>query len=394
MLLKKILDAASVNSLISTLVNFTFYSLFMRQAIQIDKKMEDLARTRNKSSWPFLTVLVPARNEEATIEGCLTSILNQDYPNFEVIVIDDNSQDATPQILADLAGQYCEQLKVVTLALPLPEYWTGKNNALWQGYSRVVSKNSEWLLFVDSDSRLQQGALRGGISYCKDQNLDLLSLAAGYYGGFWHRLLLVELSKLYFLGAFSINPHAESNVTAVGAFLLARREAYDKSGGHKAVCHEVIEDAALARSFRRSGFTTLVSSASSFVRQEPEASLKAFWLSMSKNWFLVARGSWARVAFLTLYQSYNFLPFIRVAFGLAGKERKVRTFDLATIGIMLLTYSQMLQSYKAPRSYALLYPLAVLIDTLIILDSAVRIGLFRKVSWRDREIKNPLRKPR
>ena len=97
---------------------------------------------------PCLTVLIPVRNEQTVIAETLQSILSQDYVNLQVVVIDDNSSDNTPHILAHMSQKYPNRLKLIKASQPC-DGWLGKNNALWEGYQQV-SSDSQWLLFADA----------------------------------------------------------------------------------------------------------------------------------------------------------------------------------------------------------------------------------------------------
>ena len=121
---------------------------------------------------PSLSVIIPACNEEESIEQAVIQLINQDYPNFEVIVVNDRSTDNTGVILEKLKVQY-SQLKVINIT-ELPSNWLGKNHAISQG---VKASSGEWLLFTDADIMFTPNSLKETISYSSKNELDhLLSI--------------------------------------------------------------------------------------------------------------------------------------------------------------------------------------------------------------------------
>jgi chlorobactene glucosyltransferase len=197
------------------------------------------------------SILVPARNEESNIAGCLESLLAQLYPRLEVIAVDDNSTDRTGEIIAEISGR--DPRLLFTKAPPTPPGWTGKNHALDRG---VRAARGEWLLFTDADTRHRPLALASAVAHASRRGLDLLSLVPRVIApSLWERIL--QPPAMGYLARWfppdRINDPGDPLAFANGQFLLLRRSAYERLGGHAAVRGAFLEDVAFARAAKRSG---------------------------------------------------------------------------------------------------------------------------------------------
>ncbi|HEV2399143.1 MAG TPA: glycosyltransferase family 2 protein [Candidatus Sulfotelmatobacter sp.] len=197
---------------------------------------------------PQLSVIVPARNEEASLAACLESLVSQPGIDFEIIVVNDHSTDRTREIAESFA-----KVRVVE-AGPLPAGWTGKNNAVATGAQEA---KAEWLLFTDADTIHLPGSLARSLREAKEHNSDLLSYSPEQIAvTFWEMAVLpvifAELARQYPPSKVSDpnSPEAAAN----GQFLLIRREVYDAIGGHAVVATDILEDVALARRVKASGY--------------------------------------------------------------------------------------------------------------------------------------------
>ncbi len=195
----------------------------------------------------MVSVIVPARNEEASLGACLASLVAQGGVSWEIIVVDDGSTDRTRQI-----AQSFPQVKVVE-AGQLPENWTGKNNAMTAG---VRKARGEWLLFTDADTVHRPGSLARSLAEAKQHGAALLSYSPEQeVRGLGEKavmpVIFAELAATY--RPSQVSDPASPAAAANGQYLLISREAYDAVGGHAAVATNLLEDVALARVVKASG---------------------------------------------------------------------------------------------------------------------------------------------
>jgi glycosyltransferase involved in cell wall biosynthesis len=205
-----------------------------------------ISDTTRPGDVPKVSVIVPARNEEACIGRCLQSLCKQGG-SFEVIVVDDHSTDETV-----LRAQRYLNVRVVT-ADPLPEGWSGKCNACWTG---ARNARGEWLLFTDADTVHNSNSIATALREAEQTGSALLSYSPEQeVRTFWERavmpLVFADLASVY--RPKDVCDPSSPVAAANGQFLLISREAYDSIGGHAAVATDILEDVALAKLVKRSG---------------------------------------------------------------------------------------------------------------------------------------------
>lgn len=195
--------------------------------------------------WPKISVIVPARNEEKVVGECLASLVHQDYPDFELIFVDDRSTDATLRIAREVTAGHAN-CRVVEGA-PRPEgKWIGKNWALVQG---VKLATADWLLFIDSDVMHHPLAFRKAMAEAVRLQVDALSMIPTINArSFWEKAVMPLFALLSALvePMDSANQLRKQGSRLCGAFILIKRDAYEAVGGHEAVHEEILEDMALA----------------------------------------------------------------------------------------------------------------------------------------------------
>jgi len=199
------------------------------------------------SERPEVSVIIPARNEEACLGACLASLAGQEGVVFEIIVADDGSSDGTARIAQSFAG-----VKLIE-AGPLPEGWSGKSNAVYTGAQQA---RGQWLLFTDADTVHLRGSLARSLAEAKRHGAEMLSYSpAQELRGFVERavmpVIFAELAATYKPREVS-SPNSPA-AAANGQYLLITRAAYDAVGGHAAIASCLLEDVELARAVKRSG---------------------------------------------------------------------------------------------------------------------------------------------
>lgn len=246
---------------------------------------------------PALSIIVPARNEADRVERCVRSLLAADYPDFEVIAVDDCSQDATRSILDGIAAEH-SRLRVIGGA-PLPAGWVGKPWALAQG---VDAARGAWLLFTDADTEHEPAGASSAMRYALDNGCDVVSLLCDQETiGLAERTLLPTILFVILLGIGPLDdvndPRKRDVAIFNGQYVLASRRAYDAVGGHAAVRDEIAEDLELARRFKRDGrFRIALLGANGLVRTRMYRSFAEIWRGFVKNFAVGARGQPVRAA--------------------------------------------------------------------------------------------------
>ncbi|HEX8221133.1 MAG TPA: glycosyltransferase family 2 protein, partial [Chloroflexia bacterium] len=243
-----------------------------------------------QSDAPLVAILVPARDEEANIEACLTSLLAQEYARFEVWVYDDASTDRTGEITARVAAKSGGRLRVVTGQSGPPPGWLGKAHACHSLYGAMRERSSpDFVLFIDADVVLQPGVVGHAVGTAGARDAGLLSIFPMQVTGSMAERLAVPLLLHWTVYTFLPLPAAHSRrsgpafTAANGQFMLFRRETYEDFGGHQAVRSEILEDVALARATRRAGYRAILADGGALVRTRMYRGAREVWHGYSKN---------------------------------------------------------------------------------------------------------------
>lgn len=232
---------------------------------------------------PRLSVVVPARNEESALEKSLPSLLGQDYPDLEVVLVDDRSTDGTGNILDRHAGTR-ENVRLVRVE-HLPEGWLGKNHATYEGARHATG---EWLLFTDADVRFHPGALRRAVARAEEDRLDHLTLVPGWdLSGYWLRGLVAFFYMVFLLygGHYRANLPRYKKGAGVGAFNLIRRGAYEKIGTYRALARRPDDDLNLGSRVKKLGLRQRMFVGQELVSVRWYGSLGALIRGLEKNAF-------------------------------------------------------------------------------------------------------------
>jgi len=208
-----------------------------------------MAATDTVSGRPTVSVVIPARNEEARLGSCLDSLLAQRGVAFEVIVVDDHSTDRTREIALSFGNP---QIRVIE-AGPLPDGWTGKNNAVTAGSKAA---RGEWLLFTDADTIHLPGSLARSLDEARRHSAAMLSYSPEQVVKTFAEkavmpVIFAELAAAY--RPSQVSDPSSPAAAANGQYILITREVYDAVGGHAAIAENLLEDVALARAVKRSG---------------------------------------------------------------------------------------------------------------------------------------------
>jgi glycosyltransferase involved in cell wall biosynthesis len=346
--------------------------------------------TKDISS-PLVSIIIPARNEKKNIGRCLSSIINQTYKNYEIVVVDDESEDNTAGEVEEIQRKYGGIKLLRTGGLPVG--WTGKNYALHLGIKEAIG---DWLLFLDADTELYPEAISRVLNFGLSNNIGMVSFSPEQVlCGFWE--LAIQPVIFEFLSSRydynRINDPNREIAAANGQFILIQRGAYEEVGGHEAVKDEILEDVALARNVKRRGKRLYFSYGEEIVRCRMYKSLREIIQGWTKNLVILLGYEWRtlfRVVLSLVF--FSLLPLILFLYSLLllfiEPSFLHALFFILTLclGILIiLTQWNKFRRLKYPKAAAFLYPLGVGGSIILFLLSAYRNLVGGEVKWKGRK---------
>lgn len=333
---------------------------------------------------PLVSIMVPAKNEQANIAACLDSLLGQDYAHHEIIVVNDNSTDATGAILESYRGRI-QSLN----AAPTPEGWTGKNFAIHSALSRA---KGEWFLFTDADTRHEPAGLSAAMAHAQAHQLELLTLIPRCLteSFFEH---LIQPCAMAHLGLWfpveKVNHPKAAAYFGNGQYFLIRRETYEKVGGHEAVRGEFLEDFALSRRVKNTGGRMQLALGTQVLGTRMYPNLKGIWHGWRRIFLHAFErrahtlfAKFAGVVALSVMPFAAYVPLTASFLGPEGTPFGIWAFAALVLAFILGTTWTGYGVVKARRGYALLLPAAAFLVALILLDAAASAASGRKTRWR------------
>lgn len=375
-------------------------ALVLANALFALRSLDVILRSRDRiepcepdPSLPSLSIVVPARNEERQIERCLRSLLTQRHPDFEVIVVDDRSEDRTRAIAAGLARED-PRLKVVAGA-PVPDGWVGKSWALAQG---ARAARGAWLLFTDADTEHEPLAAASATHCAIERCCDVVSLLTDQETvGIAERVFLPSILFTILLGIGALDdvndPRKPQVAIFNGQYILVSRVAYEAIGGHTAVHDEIAEDLELARRFKRDGrFGIFLTGAGGLVRTRMYRSFGEIWEGFVKNFALGARGNPARaaagIALLACVSPLTPLTMLQL---LAARRWSGAAALALSTGTLVAIAEMGMRRMRFRHGSGLALPIGLSLVLAIFATSATRMLSGRGVQWRGRRYDGGLR---
>lgn len=329
---------------------------------------------------PKVSIIFAARNEEQKIRSALCTMLNQDYPDYEVIAVNDRSSDQTPSILEDLARTpQASRLKILDIQ-KLPPGWLGKNHALYQGY---LASSGEWLLFTDADVHFDSGTIEAALLAVSERKLDHLVLFP--YAMTKNYLEAVFMMAFTFVFYLWFKPwaaryaHSQAYV-GIGSFNFVKREVYEKIGTHQAIKLEVTDDMALGREVKKNGFRQMLMDGTGMIRETWFEGWKGILDSLEKNAFAGVDYNLFLLTGATLgLLIFDIAPFFLV-FATQGAAQNCL---LAVIAIFFLMHCAVQKYFR----YALItfpaHPFGSLLILFLVWRSTIKTLVEGGVRWRD-----------
>jgi glycosyltransferase involved in cell wall biosynthesis len=332
---------------------------------------------------PKISVLIPAKDEAGQIEKCVSSVLAQDYPNFELIVINDRSTDNTGRILDNLAAKD-SRLRVVHLKEgSLPTGWGGKSFALHNG---LMQATGDWLLFVDADVQLEPDVMSATIARAIERKYDLVSLLPLFVSGTMSEGILQPLAGAATSAMFLISlTNSDKNKVAFanGQYLCVRRDAYEAVGGHEAIRGTLSEDVALVRKLKAAEYRPRLGWGETWATVRMYEGFAAIFRGWSRNFYVGSLGNPFRISVLMFFLWGCVYSIIGAATYATHSHAPLLWITAIVLHYLMMTAVAALIYVWAhePWWYALLLPISCLV-LLAIAHKALWICWTGKVSWR------------
>ena len=337
----------------------------------------DAAPADGPEPLPRLSVVVPARNEEATVEEAMRTLLAADYPEVEVVAVDDRSTDATGAILDRLAAAH-PRLRVAHVG-ELPPGWLGKNHALHLGAGLA---SGEYILFTDADVHFEPSALRRAVRAARRRGVDhLVLLPEMVLEGFWETLGVSYFAAMFLFRflPWRVSDADSAAYVGVGAFNLVRAAAYRRAGGHAGLPMDVLDDVKLGKRLKASGARQECGWSGGLVRVRWAVGLRGIVEGLSKNAYA---GLGFRPAAVAWTFAAAFLLAVWPAVGLWVGPPGARLLCAGALLGMVGMAGALRPGLSGSALYGLAFPLAAPIFCYAILRSMVCTYRHGGVVWR------------
>ncbi len=340
-------------------------------------------------SYPSISVLIPARNEEKTVASCANSLFAQDYPVFEVLILDDHSSDSTPAILSELSATN-PRLRVLS-GQALPDGWLGKN---WACAQLAEQAQGELLLFTDADTTYHPHALRTLAAVLASEKADLLTGFPRQEMESWGERLTVPFFSWALFSFFPLLIAYRFKMPflsgAVGQMLLFRRQAYQAVGGHCAVRNSITEDLELVRRVKAAGLRWRMTNISDLVTSHMYSGFWQAFQGFTKNFFAAFDFRMLPYLFVFGWLAVMFwLPLIVLALFLLGVAPMAQPSALAaciilSLALWAIPYRQLGFSVLL----AGLYPITLFSVEVVAINSLWQ-SLKGQLHWKGRKLERP-----
>ena len=331
----------------------------------------------DRKDCPVVSIIAAARNEEKNIEEALRSLLNQDYKNFEVIMVNDRSTDGTKDILSRVCQSY-SHLKTIHIE-ELPTGWLGKNYALHQGAQRATG---EYLLFTDADVVMDKSALSKAMKYMLDKELSHLAIAPEIeVEGVFLNMMVGTFFYLFFLGTrpWKAKDTKSKAFMGIGAFNLLEVQAYRTIGGHKAIAMRPDDDMRLGKLVKKNGYKQNVLFGEGMLRVEWYSSVREMIIGLSKNFFA---GANYNVIIVLGWSVCLFMVFVFPLIAVFVTSGVVQVINLLIVLFSWFLYRDNAEFYGIKRWQAVGLPVTIPVFIYMICRSTIVTIVRRGIYWR------------
>ena len=329
------------------------------------------------SECPAVSVLFAARDEAANLPGALATFLALDYPRYEVVAVDDRSEDATGAILESAA---CADARLKAVRVDsLPSGWLGKPHALQEAYEHSTG---EWLVFTDADVHFAPGLLRRALRVAQEQGWDhmpLLGAPKMFTAGEKIAMTFFGVALMAGTRPWSAMDPLSGGYAGVGAFQLVRRSAYEKLGTHRRLAMEVIDDMKLGKLAKQAGVRSGIAKAGAAVSVHWHVGLGNLVRGTTKNFFAASRFK-LRVAALHIFGML--VMCILPAMSLPFVHGWTRVVAAVAAGVPLVIAGAVAREFKISPAWAFTYPVGALIFVWMLTRSAIVTLWQGGIVWR------------
>ena len=353
---------------------------------------------------PRVSIIVPARNEEETIEQALGTLLALDYDNYEVIAVNDRSTDSTGEIMERVAqverGQNphpFDKLRAGSVSLKngetrmghpllrvvhhreLPPGWLGKTHAMWTAANQA---SGEWLLFTDADVLFKPDSVRRALAYAESEQADhvvlfprMIMKRPGEY------MMIAFFQTMFMFGhrPWKVADPSTDDHMGVGAFNLVRRRVYDAVGTYEALRMEVLDDMKLGKVVKKAGFAQRNVFGGDLISIRWAKGAMGVVNNLTKNFFAVLSFQWLRTLVSAFGLAFlNLMPF----FGFWAAHGWARAPYAVALGSMFVIYVGMSLRSGVPPYYFFLHPVSTVLFIYSLLRSMVLTLWDDGITWR------------
>lgn len=337
---------------------------------------------------PKVSVILPARNEENFIKKCLDSLLNQNYTNYEIIAIDDSSDDSTGKIIEEYSKRNSKIIFVK--ARPKPYDWMGKNWACMEGFRKA---SGELLLFTDSDTIHSENVISLAVSHLFSQDLDVLTVSPKMLClDRWTKITLPMISTFLHtrFSALRVNDSNKKTGYFYGSFFIIKKEVYESVGKHEGVKHEIIEDGALGKKVKESGFKLRMVRGDHLIDAVWARDLSSLWHALKRLMiplYLQNRGYAVGIFFAVLFLLFMPFPLLSYSIIFFNETNSFAFLFFSSLIASLLIYIAAFVESKflyLRFTNALLCPVGSFIVVFGFLGGILQAKSKTAVSWRGR----------
>ncbi|MFL6393523.1 MAG: glycosyltransferase [Nitrososphaeraceae archaeon] len=340
---------------------------------------------------PKVSVILPARNEEKYIAKCLESLLGQDYPNFEIIAVNDSSNDKTGDIIYEYAKK--NSCIVTVNAKPKPDGWAGKNWACYEGYLRATG---DVFLFTDADTVHSPYTMSLALGHVLRDNLDAITAIPRLLcKDVWTKITLPMLSN-FLHSRFSplrVNNPKTKTGYFFGSFYMITRRTYEMVGTHKIVKHELVEDGALGGMVKEQKFRMKMVRGERYIEAMWSRDFQTLWHGLHRLMISIhsqnkiAASTMTIAVFFLLFEPFLLVPYSLVLYLQSDDFVSQIIFDINLGTVCIIILANAIQSkfgvFQNPF-YALASPLSAAIISLSFIASILSAKKAGAVNWRDR----------